>query len=88
MPRLYIFGHLQHLLTFSRLFVLVFIVNYVARNKPLGATAAVFALGSRGLLGSNTLRSLPGGYFILWVQREFHDGLILTLPKQLAKGGK
>lgn len=81
MPWLYIFGHLQHLLTFPSLFVLIFIVDYVARNKPLGATAAAFALGSRGLLGSNTLRSLPGGYFVLWVQREFHDGLIWTLPK-------
>jgi len=80
-PWLYIFGHLQHLLTFSSLFVLVFIVDYVARNKPLGAAAAVFALGSRGLLGSNTLGSLPGEYFVLWLQREFYDGLILTLPR-------
>lgn len=80
-PWFYAFGHLQHFPTFSSLFVLEFIVDSVARNKTLGARATVFALRSCGFLGSNTLHSLPGGYFVLWVQRQCHDGLIWTLPR-------
>lgn len=41
-------GHLQHLLTFASLFALVFIADYVARNKPLGTATATLVLGSRG----------------------------------------
>lgn len=45
---LYISGHLQCLLTFASLFVLVFIADYVARNKPPGTATAMLVLGSHG----------------------------------------